>query len=60
MSSSGGRDGITIGTDQRHVREGLKDFDLEQANHAATACTVKRKKKDNARSDEGKGENQRE
>ena len=29
------RDGITIEADQRHVREMLKDLDLEQANHAA-------------------------
>ena len=27
--------GITFEADQRHVREMLKDLDLEQANHAA-------------------------
>ena len=28
------RDGTTIEADQRHVREILKDFELERANHS--------------------------
>ena len=46
-----GRDGISIEADQRHVREILKDFDLEQANHAATSCNMDKKNENNARSD---------
>ena len=40
--------GITIEADQRHVRERLKDLELERANHSATPCAVERK-------DENKG-----
>ena len=46
---AGNRDGITIEADQRHVREILKDLELEQANHAATPCNVGKKKEVNAR-----------
>ena len=51
-------DGITIEAGQRHVREILKDLELERANHYAIPCAVERKKVGNARSDESKGENQ--
>ena len=37
------RDGITIESDQRHVREILKCVELERANHSATPCTVERR-----------------
>ena len=43
------RKGITIETDQRHVREIMKGLELERANHSATPCVVERM-------DEGKGE----
>ena len=33
------RDGITIEADQRHVREILKDLELERANHKARRRT---------------------
>ena len=52
-----GSDCITIETDQRPVQEILKDLDLECVNHIATPCAVERKKLDNARGDECKGEN---
>ena len=55
-----GRDGITIEADQRHVREILNDHELEQANPAATPCTVDKKNENTARSDGSNGENQRE
>ena len=58
MNRAVGRDSITIEADLRHVRETLKDLDLEGANHTATPCTVERKKEDNERSDESKGGNQ--
>ena len=45
------RDGITIGADQRHVREILRGLELERANHSATPCDV-------ARRDESKEEDQ--
>ena len=45
-----GRDGITIEADQRHVRQIMKGFELERANHSATPCAVERR-------DESKGEN---
>ena len=32
------RDGTTIEADQRHVREILKDLELEAAMHSATPC----------------------
>ena len=51
-----GRDGITIEADQRHVREILKDLQLERANHSATPRAVERKIEGNARSDESEGE----
>ena len=44
------RDGITIEADQRHVREIMKDREMERANHSATPCAVER-------GDESKGEN---
>ena len=50
-----GRDGITIEADQIHVREILKDLELERANHYATPCVVERKNEGIRRSDEGKG-----
>ena len=53
-----GRDGVTIEADHRHVREMLKDLELERGNHSATPCAVERKQEGNARSDESKGENQ--
>ena len=43
------RDGITIGADQRHVKEIRKGLELERANRSATPCAVERW-------DEGKGE----
>ena len=49
------RDGITIEADQRHVREMLKDLELEPANHSATTCAVERKDEGGARRDERKG-----
>ena len=53
-----GRDGITVEADQRHVREILKDLELERANSSATPCpcAVERKNEGNARSDESEGE----
>ena len=54
-----GRDGITIEAVQRHVREILKDLELEQANHSATPCAVARKNEGNGRSDESKRESRR-
>ena len=51
------RDGITAEADQRHVREILKDLELERANHSATPCVVERKDEGGARRDESKGEN---
>ena len=48
--------GVTIEADQRHVREILKDLELERANHSATPCTVERKDEGGARRDECKGE----
>ena len=37
-------DGKTIEeADQRHVREILKGFELERANHSATRCAVERR-----------------
>ena len=53
-----GRDGITIEGGQRRVRETLKDLDLERSIHAATPCTVERRKEDIARSNGSKVENQ--
>ena len=53
-----GRDGITIEADHRHVRETLKDLELEQSNHAATSCNMDKKTEKNATSDGSKGENQ--
>ena len=50
------RDGITIEADQRRVRETLKDFELQRANHSATPCAVERKDESGARGDESKGE----
>ena len=38
------RDDITIEADQRHVREMLKDLELEQAIHAATHATWTRER----------------
>ena len=52
-----GRDGITIEADQRHIREILKDVELEQTSHAATPCYVE-KSENIARSDGSNGENQ--
>ena len=43
------RDGITIETDQRHVREILKGLELERGNRSATPCALERR-------DDGKGE----
>ena len=54
---NGGRAGITIEADHRHVSELLKDLELERANHSATPRDVDQKNKGNARSDERKGEN---
>ena len=51
----GDRDGITIEADQRHVREMLKDLELEQANHSAIPCAVDRKDEGGARIDKSKG-----
>ena len=51
------RDGITIEADQRHVREILKDLELERGNRSATPRAVERKNEGGARSDESKGEN---
>ena len=48
-----GCDGITMEADQRHVREVLKDLELERANHYTTPCAVERKE-GNARSDVSK------
>ena len=53
-----GCEGITIEADQRHVREIWTDLELEQANHAATPCTVHKKNENNAGSDGSKEENQ--
>ena len=53
-----GHDGISIEASQGHVREILKDLDLERGNHTATPCTVERKTEDNARIDESNRENQ--
>ena len=50
-----GGDGITIVADQRHVREILKDLELEQANPAATPCNVDKKNENTAGSDGSKG-----
>ena len=52
-----GRDGITIEAYQRHVREILKDLELERANHSSAPCAVTRKNEGNTRSDESKVEN---
>ena len=49
-------DGITIEADQRHVRETLKDLELEPANHSAAPCAVERKDEGGARRDESKEE----
>ena len=49
-----GRDGITMEADQRHVKEMLKDLELEHANHSATPCAGERKNEGNARSDGSK------
>ena len=38
-----GPDGITMEADEGHVREILKDLELEQAGHAATPCNVDEK-----------------
>ena len=38
------RYGITNEADQRHVREILKDLELERPNHAETACNMDKKK----------------
>ena len=54
-----GRDGIAIEADQRHVREILKDLELERANHSATPCAVERKNEGNARSNESEWEKRR-
>ena len=32
--------GITIEADQRHVREVLKDPEMERANHSGTPCNM--------------------
>ena len=45
--------------DQRHVREVLKDLELERANHSATPCAAERKNEGNARSVESEEENRR-
>ena len=37
-----GLGGITIEADQRHVREILKDLELERVNHSATPCTLEK------------------
>ena len=50
--------GITIEPDQRHIREILKDLELERANHSATPCAMERKDEGGARRGESKGENQ--
>ena len=50
------RDGITIEADQRHVREILKDLELEPANQSATPCAVERRDERAARNDRSKGE----
>ena len=54
-----GGGGITIETDQTHVREILKGLELERANHTATPCAAESKNEGNARNDERKGENGR-
>ena len=46
--------------DQRHVREILKDLELERANHPATPCAVERNNEGNARSNKSEEENRRE
>ena len=51
-----GRGGIAIEADQRHVREMLKDPEMERANHLGPPCAVEGKKEGNARS-ESKREN---
>ena len=51
-----GRDGIIIEVDHRHVRESLKDLEVERAKHSPR--TAERKKEGNARSAESKGKNQ--
>ena len=51
------RDGITIGADQRPVRERSKNLELERANRSATPCAVERNTEGNARRDGSKGEN---
>ena len=48
-------DGITLEADQKHVREILKDLELERANGSATPYAVERNNEGNARSDESKG-----
>ena len=48
------RDGITIVADQRHVREILKDLELERSNHSAIPFAVERKNEGNARSDDSR------
>ena len=53
-----GRDGITNEADQRQVREIFEGLELEQANHAATPCSVDKRMEDNARIDGSKVENQ--
>ena len=52
-----GCDGNTIEADQRHVREMLKDLELERANHSATPCNVDKINEKKAGSDGNKGEN---
>ena len=46
-----------IEADERHVREILKDLELERANHSATPCAVERKDEGGARRDESEGKN---
>ena len=53
-----GRDGITIEAGQRHVREMLKDLELEQANHEATPCNVEKHSENIAGSNGSMGETQ--
>ena len=54
------RDGIAIEADQRHVRETLKDLELERSNRSATPCAMERRDAGGARSDESDEENRRE
>ena len=52
------RDGITTEARQRHVREVLKDLELERGNQCATPCALERRDERGARNDESKAENQ--